>query len=150
MPELRQYDPIQVIGTWSTPTGAVDIMDGVIDGEFLSETIDNPDWVREHDQAGNATRTRMHNTGGTFALTFSASAPINAILSAKRQNDLLTAVEVGPLVLKDLNGTTVLTCVGAYLQGRPAVSFGSERGQRTWVFEYASAVAFVGGHDIAG
>jgi hypothetical protein len=150
MAELRQYDPTQVVGAWVTPTGATDILDGAIDGEFVTETLDSPDWVREHDQAGNATRTRVHNSGGTIAVTLSASSPTNAALSAKRQNDVINAVEVGTLVLRDLNGTTVLTFTGAYIQGRPAVTFGSERGQRVWVFEYASATAFIGGHDLAG
>lgn len=149
--ELRQYIPIKVVGSWATPTnlGVIDILDGVIDGEFVTETSDNPRWVREHDRQGNATRVRNNNRGGSFSVTISASSPTNTRLSLAVQEDDVSEACVGPLVLKDLNGNTVLEADGAFLADMATVTFGAERGSRVWIFECAAKRSFVGGHDKA-
>ena len=149
MAELRQFDPLQVVGSWITPTGAVDILDGRISGEFLATARDNMRWAREFDAHGNATRVKNNNTGGSVTLTLSASSPTNAALSARVAADQLGENIVGPLVLRDLNGETVIECDGAFLEDVPEVSFGQERGTRTWVFQCAGIRQFVGGHSIA-
>lgn len=149
--ELRQYNPTKVVGSWATPTnlGVIDILDGAIDGEFLGETSDNPRWTREHDRHGNATRVRNNNRGGSFAVTISASSPTNTRLSLAVEEDDISESVVGPLVLKDLNGNTVIEADGAFIADMATVSFGAERGSRVWIFECAAKRTFVGGHNKA-
>lgn len=149
MAELRQYDPIQVVGSWSTPAGVVDILDGRISGEFFSTSKDNPRWSREFDAHGNATRVKNNNRGGSFSVTLSASSPTNAILSARVAADYLSENLVGPMILKDLNGDTVLEADGCFIEDVPDLSFGQERGSRTWVFQCAALRIFAGGHELA-
>ncbi|NJK32973.1 MAG: DUF3277 family protein [Deltaproteobacteria bacterium] len=148
--ELRQYDPLQVTGSWATSIGVFDIVDGAISGgDFVSVERDNPTWARESDRGGNAVRVKNNNKGGTVAVTLSASSPTNAVLSSAQAIDELTENVVGLLTLKDLNGDTVVEAVGAFLTQTPPPSFGSERGSRTWVWEAAQIVSFLGGHDLA-
>lgn len=149
MTELRQYNPLQVVGSWTTATGSVDILDGRIDGSFLQTTSDNKRWARENDQHGNATRVKMNNRGGTITVTLSASSPTNSQLSARVEADDATEAVVGFLLLKDLNGNTVVEADGAFLEDIPDPSFGSDRGSRAWVFQCAAVRKFVGEHDIA-
>lgn len=151
--ELRQYVPGKVVGSWGTPTpfGVIDILDGAISaGDFAAIETDNAIWGRESDLAGNATRVKNSNRGGRVRVTFSASSPTNAKLSAAVQADELTEAVVGPLLLKDLNGNTVVEAEGAFLVDIPDMSFGSSRGERQWVWECAKIRKFAGGHDIAG
>lgn len=148
--ELRQYDPLQVTGSWSTPIGVFDIVDGAISpGDFAAVARDNPTWARESDRGGNATRVKNNNKGGTVTITLSASSPTNATLMAAQGTDELTENVVGPLVLKDLNGDTVVTALGAFINSTPDPSFGSERGARVWVWEVAQINTILGGHDAA-
>lgn len=147
---LRQYDPLQVTGSWATPVGVFDIVDGAIaPGDFLTVTRDNPTFARESDRGGNATRVKNNNKGGTVSVTLSASSPTNAVLSAAQVTDELSENVVGLLTLRDLNGDTVVEAVAAFLTQTPDPTFGSERGSRTWVWEAAQVNSFLGGHDLA-
>lgn len=147
--ELRDYDSLQVTGSWATAIGVFDIVDGRIDGEFVSMARDNADFVREHDGHGNNTRVRMHNRGGTLTVTLSASSPTNKTLSNAQKTDLLTENVVGLLTLNDLNGDTVVVASGAYLNMTPVPSFSTARGERAWTWEYADVEVSLGGHDLA-
>lgn len=150
MTELRQYDPIRVIGSFSTAAGSVDILDGTIDpGDFVTVASDNPRWARERDRGGNATRVKMNNRGGLVTVNLSASSPTNTKLSTLVQIDGVSENVVGVLLLRDLNGNSVVTATGAFISDIPDPSFGSDRGTRAWVWECAEIEKFVGGHDIA-
>jgi len=146
--ETRQYDPLQVVGSWTTPGtfGVVDIMDGTIDGEFAAVARDNPRFAREHDRAGNTTRVKNNNRGGTVTITLSASSPTNETLANVQELDDLTETQVGVLLLKDLNGNTVIEADGAFLQDQPDPTFGAERGTRAWIFECSAIRVHNGGH----
>lgn len=147
--EMREYNPIKVVGSWTTPVGTFDILDGTIDGEFVTESPDNARWSREHDRFGNSTRVRNNNRGASLAVTFSASSPTNGILSGLVQVDDVSSGIVGLLKLKDLNGNTVVECDGAFLEDMPPAAFGSDRGSRTWTWQCAAVRKFVGGHSLA-
>lgn len=152
MTELRQYVPTKVVGSWVTPTplGTIDILDGVINGgEFLAIETDANTWARENDLNGNATRVKNSNQGWRVRVTLSASSPTNTLLTKAAQLDDLTESVVGALVLKDLNGNTIVECDGAFLVDIPDFGFGSDRGSRVWVWECAAVRPFLGGHDVA-
>lgn len=150
MSELRQYDPIKVVGSWVGPFGSIDILDGVINqGDFATVTKDNPVWSRESDRGGNSTRVKNNNAGGGVTITFSASSPTNAKLTAIVAADGVTENMVGVLTLKDLNGTTVVDLEAAFLIDTPDPSFGSDRGTRAWTWEAAAVRKVIGGHDLA-
>lgn len=149
MPELRQYVPQKVVGSWVTPLGAINILDGVIDGEFFSLAMDNPRWTREHDGAGNGTRVRNSNRGGSFPITLSASSPTNQLLSEAVQADDVSENMVGDILLRDLNGNTVIAASGCFLEDMAPPSFSNERGTRVWTFQCNAIEVFVGGHDAA-
>lgn len=152
MTDLRQYDPMQVVGTWATtsPLGSIDITDGVIDGgTFAAVASDNRRWVRENDRAGNSTRVKVNNKGGAVTISIAASSPTNRRLSLAAELDDATENVVGALVIRDLNGGTVIEADGAFLEGIPDPSFGNTRGQRDWVFQCATIRVHLEGHDLA-
>lgn len=151
---LAGYNPLKVVGAFGTgvaEVGSIDIMDGLVDGNFLNVVRDNANWVREYDLQGNATRVRMNNTGGTFTLNVSASSKLNDKLSAAVAVDELSENVVGTLTLNDLNGTSKIILNGAYLEGVPtSIAMGNTRGEHAWVFHFASAKVFLGGRDTVG
>lgn len=149
---MRQYNPLQVTASWTTPTGAVDIVDGAIaDGDFLSIERDNDNFTREHDLAGNATRVFNANRGGRFTVILSASSPTNTALSARVVADRVAQNIVGAFVSQDLNGDSVIEADDAFLVGPPrTITYGQSRGSRAWVFEAGTIRNFVGGHNVIG
>ncbi len=149
MAELRQNDPLKVVASWTTPLGVINILDGRIDGDYMTVASDNKRWTRDHDGNGNATRTKNNNRGGTVSITLSASSPLNDRLSQAVQADDLSDNVVGVLVIKDLSGTTLIEADGAFLEDAPDPTFGNNRGQRVWVWQCASQRRFVGGHNLA-
>lgn len=153
MATLAQYVPIKVVASWVTPSpfGVVDIRDGAIDGgEFLGIVSDVPIWARETDGHGSATRVKNENRGGRLTINLSASSPTNTILSSLVALDLVSEGIVGPIVVKDLNGDTIVEADGCFLIDVPDLSFGSDRGSRAWVWECAAIRKFAGGHDAVG
>jgi hypothetical protein len=146
---LRQYEPIQVVASWATVFGSIDVVDGAVEGEFLGVAMDNKRWSIEGDRAGNATRVKNNRRTGTVTITLSASSPTNAVLSALAQVDDGTENVVGLLLIKDLSGTTLIEADGAFIEDIPDLGFGSDRGSRVWVFRCASVTKYVGGHDLA-
>lgn len=149
---MRGYNPLKVVGTWAIPVppGTIEILEGRIDGEFFSQTDDSPDWTRETDGHGNATRVRQNKTGGSFTVVISASSPTNRALSRANVEDTISESVVGPMVLKDLNGETVGEFDDVFLEGKPGLVYGMERGSRAWTFQYGSARVFIDGHDTVG
>lgn len=152
MTELRQYSPRKVVGSWviPIPPGVIDILDGVVNaGDFVVIETDEDTWTREMDLSGNGTRVRHYNQGGRIRVTLSASSPTNLSLTKAAQADRITENVVGALVLRDLNGNTVVEGDSAFLTDIPDFSFGSERGSRTWTWECAAIRTVLGGHSLA-
>jgi hypothetical protein len=145
-----QYNPTKVVGSWATPTplGVIDLLDGIVDGEFFALTKDTARWIPEHDGNGNYTRVRNNARGGSFSITYSASSPTNHKLSLAVEADDVSENVVGPMILKDLNGTSTVELDDVYIEDVPDLSFGAERGSRVWTFHYSVGRIHVGGHDV--
>jgi hypothetical protein len=147
---LHQFDPAQVVASWVTPGGSIDILEGAISGEFMTFSRDNARWAREFDLYGNATRVKNNNRGGVISITHSASSPLNTVLSALTVADDMTDSVVGIIVIRDMSGPTIVEADGCFLEGVSDFGFGQERGARTWVWQCASLRPFVGGHNTVG
>lgn len=147
---MRQYVPMKVVATWVTPGpfGTIDIVDGHIeDSDFFNTTKDNPTWAREHDGAGNATRVKNDNEGGSVTVVIGKSSPTNAQLSGVVALDRVSENQVGILTFKDMNGSTIGVCEDAFLEDEPEAGFGATRGSNSWTWQCSSIRKFIGGHD---
>lgn len=146
--ELRNYDPERVTVTWALPTGAIDLTEGLIDGPgAIAETKDAPAWTRRGDRNTNMVRNKMRNKGGTLALTYVAEAEIQAALTVIFLVDQELETQVGAIVVRDLNGTTLLTYDGAFIEDDPTVAFGDTAADRVYTFGYARRVPVLGGSE---
>lgn len=148
--EIRVYNPLQVVGSWTTPTGVIDLSDGAVaDQDFFTTSPDGPEWIREKDGRGNFTAVyQPGNRGGTFALAVSASSALNEQLSARVIASRTTLV-VGLLLVRDLNGATIINHANAFLVGIPGKGFGPARGMNLWTWEVGQIDMVLGGHNVA-
>ena len=81
-----------------------------------------------------------NNTSGKVTYSLMASSTSNDVLNA-----LAELKTIGPLLIRDTNGRTVLDTPSAWVAERPAVGFGAELDEREWVLEYADGNLIVGG-----
>lgn len=95
---------------------------------------------------GDVCRTRNLNRTGTVTLTLMMSAPSNDLLTAIALHDEQTGYGTGPLLLKDLNGTTVCSASQAWIRKLPTIERGKEAGTIQWVIACADLVIRAGGN----
>ena len=151
--ELRNFDPDSWTVTWELAggLGSIDLTRGLIDGPgAMVEAKDNPRWTRRADRNSNLVRNKRKPKSGSLTLTYVAEAEIQDEFSVIMGIDETTGSQVGDIVVKDNNGTTVITYRSAYIEDDPNVSMGDAAADRPYVFGFAERVAFLGGARVAG
>lgn len=150
--ELRQYVNTKVVGSWTTPFGTVDILDGAVrTADFVSASNDGGDrWSVDGDGNGNATRVKNSNRVGSISVTISASSPTNLKLTKLAERDDEIENVVGVLELRDKNGDSKIVMTGAFLLDIPPATFGAGRGVRVWRWACARKQERAGGHNLVG
>lgn len=112
-------------------------------------------WARNEDSSslqvgstGDATLAKSNNRSGRVTFTLIQSAQTNDLLSAQ-----MIAFEkggpgdgIGPLLVKDLSGTTVLAAETSWLLRPADGELGREASEREWVVETNELDVFVGGN----
>jgi hypothetical protein len=81
-----------------------------------------------------------NNTSGSVTVAMMASSASNDVLSA-----LAAAKTVGPIMIRDTNGRTVLEAPAAWVARRPVVAYGAEMSEREWRIDYSDAKFVIGG-----
>ncbi len=90
---------------------------------------------------GSETVVVFHNNAsGGVTMALMASSSSNDILSA-----LAAAKTVGPILIRDTNGRTVLEAPAAWVARRPVVAYGAEMSEREWRIDYSDAKFVIGG-----
>lgn len=137
---FKNYDPGQVVASFK----GIQLL-GFMDGTFISAERAEDAFEMAVGAQGDVTRVRNRNRTGTVTVTLQAASPANDLLSAQAALDELAGVGYGPLLVKDLNGTTVLEAPIAWLKKVPTVEFGDEASGREWMFDCSELIMAVGG-----
>lgn len=137
---FNNYDSGRIVGSWK----GIPFL-GFMDSTFLNAERNEDAFTESVGAQGDVTRVRSRNRTGTVTLTLQAASPTNDLLSAQAILDELTGLGYGPLLIKDLNGTTLVEAAVAWIKKVPAVEFGTEASGREWVFTCADLVMNIGG-----
>jgi hypothetical protein len=140
MADFRNYDPGLVVGSFR----GIQIL-GLMDGTFITAERAEDAFSAVVGRSGDVTRVRNRNRTGTVTITLMAEAPTNDLLSAVAFEDEAFGTGVGPLLFKNLNGTTVIEAAQAWIQKLPSVEFSTDASGREWIFECAELIMNVGG-----
>lgn len=138
---LKEYDPKDVIITWS----GVPLNAGIADGTFLKVKRNVPAWKLVKGGDGEGARVRTSNHSGTLEVTMRNGSEIHQILAALAVTDLITGVIVAPLLVLDFSGRTLHAASRAFIQDFPEDLFATTEENRTWVFEADDLFMFPGG-----
>lgn len=93
---------------------------------------------------GEVTRSRQYNNSGEFEFKLMQSSPLNDVFSGLRLLDDMSNGGVVPIVLKDFNGATVLTCGEAWIRKNPDYELGKDMKEVVWTFDAADLEEFFG------
>lgn len=147
--ELRNYNPREVTATFTIRGGAsIDMTQGLVDADgAIAETKATPGRFSAPrvDRQGNGVRNKISNQSGGVVFNYVAESPIHDILSGLMITDDETGAVVGDLVIRDLNGTTIMTYLGAYIQDDPPFNAGATMGDRAYTMAYVERKPFLGG-----
>jgi hypothetical protein len=137
---FAQYNPKKIAGSWN----GIPFV-GFMDGTFVSVEADEDAAMKHVGAQGHATVAINANKGAKITVTFSQNAPVNAALSALLPDADRNRLPSGPLLLKDLNGTTVVFAETAWILKVANVTFGKEIEGREWTFDCEAATIVAGG-----
>jgi len=121
------------------------VVSGLASGTFVDITFDAPFYVSSQGTDGEVCRVLRNKTMATITLTLMQSSATNDLLSAALEADRAGNIQE-PLVIKDLNGTTVAIATQCWIEQKPKVTFGDETQNREWTIKAANLVEFVGGN----
>lgn len=142
MASITTYDPAKHLVSFNGLT----IPPAFGPDTYLKVSRAGEGFTRQKGAGGEGGRSMNRDRGGTVELTLMANSVANDLLMAVAVADELTAVGAGPLFIKELNGTTKVGSMNAWIQKIPDIERAKELGTVTWVFECDDLEMFVGGH----
>ncbi len=122
---------------------------GFADGTFVEIERDEDAYKKTVGAGGEVARTRSRNLSGKATFTLMGSSFCNDLLSAAAILDESLGSGVGPILIKDLNGTTLIHGANAWIQKVPKVPFGKELTDREWVIDIDAVEFLVGGNNLS-
>jgi len=117
---------------------------GFMDGSMVEVEHDEDAYKKKTGTQGDVTRVLSCNTGGRVTVNLLTGSPSNMLLSALALVDRRTGAGKGPILIKDLNGTTVCFAESAWIMKMPKVDYSDDETGRTWVFDCADMEIVVG------
>lgn len=140
MSQFKNYDPGRIIFSWR----GIDVI-GFMDGTFIKAERNEDSFKADVGAGGDVTRVRSRNRTGKVTLTLQAASPTNDLFAAVAAQDELFGTGYGPLLGKDLNGTTVIQADVAWIMKPSDIEFAVESSGREWVLECAELELSAGG-----
>lgn len=137
---MKNYNPKDVL-VIIAGTPAV----GFADGTFIVAARNNDSYATVTGADGEPARSQSNDKSGIVTLTLLQTSLTNDILSAALALDEIQGDGVFPLLIKDLNGTTLVVAETAYVQKPADVEFGREIVEREWVIATPELNIFAGG-----
>lgn len=121
------------------------IVTGYADGSFLSVERNSDQFQAITGADGESARVASADRSGLMTLTLMQTSESNDFLSAKLSEDEETNLGTFPVLIKDLQGTTLVQSAEAWVKKYATVEFGKDDAQREWVIETGDLRLVVGG-----
>lgn len=137
---VKNYDPalVQMIFAGAS-------IEGLADGTFLTAARNNQSFELSTGADGEGARAKSNDKSGTVVFTLLQTSASNDILAALALLDELQGDGVSPLMIKDLNGTTLVTAETAWVQKPADVERAKTISDTEWTIETNNLQIFPGG-----
>lgn len=114
-------------------------------GTMITSSYDSKAFDDQVSADGFAVRIMSADMRGSIKFTLDQSSPSNDLLTRQAQLDRLTGAGKGPVLFRDLNGTSYDGAADAWIEKIPDGANGSESESREWVIRCGQLDHFVGG-----
>lgn len=124
------------------------INSGYADGEFCSIQQDTDDFTDVVGTDGEVARSKTNDNRATITISLMQTATANALLSVLSNIDKIASngAGVGPLLIKDLAGTSLYAASKCWVAKAPDVTFDRGATSREWKIRCADLVRLDGGN----
>lgn len=124
------------------------VQSGYDDGVFLEIEQEADDFVHKVGTDGETTRSKSLNKNADVKVHLMQTSDGNAALSALNNLDKLTpnGAGVGPMLVRDRQGTSIYTAAHCYVRKPPDVKFAREASDRVWTLHCTDLVRLDGGN----
>lgn len=129
---MRQHNADRCDLTWA----AIDLKEGIPKGAFLTPTRVGPTWTQMETGTGKVVRSFQPGTSGTLIVPVIQQSVTQKKLYDIAKLDVLTRIQVYPLILTDNTSKKIITYTNAYLQTIPDEPYAFEPGVFNWVWGY--------------
>ena len=119
---------------------------GFADGTFITAARDNPGWTKGSGADGEGWRAKSSDYTGTITLTLLQTSSSNDALSALALTDENSGDGVGPFLLKDNSGRTLINAETCWIEKIADSEFAREVSNREWAIHTDKLNMFVGGN----
>lgn len=136
---MATYNPAKVVLTFLGQ-----IITGYAPGSFVKAARNKDTYTYTPGADGKGCRTLNPDKSGRVTVTLMQSSPSVDVLSAAQILDELEGTGTGPLMVKDLSGTLVVSAENAWIVKPADVDFAAEVGNREWIIE-AEELRIAGG-----
>jgi hypothetical protein len=137
---LKSYDPKEFV-----IIVAGQIITGLADGTFINAGRLNDTWSDTAGADGEVARAKSNDKRGEFTITVMQSSAANDFLSALAVTDELANTGIVPVLVQDLNGTTVVAGAESWIVKPANVEGAKEITNREWLMRTSSMDIFGGG-----
>ena len=118
---------------------------GFQNGTFISVERKTDTFSDEAGGQGDVVRVRSRDKRGTVTVTLQGASSSNDVLSTFAATDEAAGTAYGPLLVKDLNGTSIYQGTNAYIAKYPKNDLGDTHTPREWVIAVPNLDMFTGG-----
>lgn len=138
---VKTYNPADVtVIVAGVPVG------GFADGTFITAARDNPSYTNGSGADGEGWRAKSNDRTGTITMTLLQTSLSNDALSALSALDEASGDGVGPFLLKDNSGRTLIAAETCWLEKPADSEFAREVTNREWVVKTDNMNTFIGGN----
>lgn len=123
------------------------ILTGFMDSTFIKIQKTSDDYSVHVGADGEGARIESADESGSVTLTLMQTSLSNDVLSAMRIKDKAgDPTGHGALLIKDLNGTTLISAAEAWIRRPPDGELANDKGSRDWIFDSTALLIMFGGN----
>lgn len=140
----KNYDPTQ----YTIVVAGIPINKGYADGEVIKVERESDAFTDVVGTDGSVTRVAVKDDRATATLSLMQTADANALLSALflLDRNAPNGAGIGPFLLKDRSGTTILAGDASWIAKPPDASVDKTATPRQWKIRIANLKEFHGGN----
>lgn len=121
-------------------------IEGFADGTFITAERRNPAWNLAVGSDGEGARSYSSDKSGTITLTLMQTSASNDLLQQLFNADERTGDGVGPFLLVDRSGRTLIDAESCWISNQASAEFGREVANREWTIETEALNFNLGGN----